>query len=115
MHIEILARTGWHSVGWRIGAVGCWVNKSYSTGRVRLGASQTARPEIDFRMLSDPRDMVRLKDGFLLMVRAMAAAQQAGGGDQSVPCRIFAPHSRTYSAQSSQCRADRLRRAHHGS
>ena len=78
MHIEILARTGWHSVGWRIGAVGCWVNKSYSTGRVRLGASQAARPEIDFRMLSDPRDMVRLKDGFLLMVRAMAAAQQAG-------------------------------------
>ncbi len=78
MHMEILARTGWHSVGWRIGALGCWVNKSYSTGCVRLSSAPDRRSEIGFRMLSDPRDMARLKAGFLLMVRAIMAAQQAG-------------------------------------
>ena len=36
------------------------------------------RSEIDFRMLSDPRDMVRLKEAFRIGLRAMTAAKQAG-------------------------------------
>jgi 5-(hydroxymethyl)furfural/furfural oxidase len=78
MHVAIASRGGWHAVGQRLGAVGFWVNKSYSTGRVRLSASPDKRSEIDFRMLSDPRDMARLKAGFRLGVRAMTAAKQAG-------------------------------------
>jgi 5-(hydroxymethyl)furfural/furfural oxidase len=78
MHVAIAARGGWHAVGRRIGALGFWVNKSYSTGRVRLSASADKRSNIDFRMLSDPRDMVRLKAGFRMGVRAMLAAKQAG-------------------------------------
>jgi 5-(hydroxymethyl)furfural/furfural oxidase len=65
-------------VGRRIGALACWVNKSYSTGRVRLSASSDRDSDIEFRMLSDPRDMTRLKAGFRLTVQAMLAAQQAG-------------------------------------
>jgi 5-(hydroxymethyl)furfural/furfural oxidase len=78
MHIEVLARSGWHAVGWRIGALGCWVNKAYSTGRVRLSSVKGKRSDIEFRMLSDPRDMARLKAGFRVIVNAMMEARQAG-------------------------------------
>jgi 5-(hydroxymethyl)furfural/furfural oxidase len=78
MHVAIASRGGWHAVGRRIGALGFWVNKSYSIGRVRLSASPEKRSDIDFHMLSDPRDMARLKAGFRLGVRAMTAAKQAG-------------------------------------
>lgn len=78
MHVAIAARGAWHAVGQRIGTLGFWVNKSYSTGRVRLSSSSDRRSDIDFRMLSDPRDMVRLKEAFRIGVRAMTAAKRAG-------------------------------------
>ena len=78
MHVAIAARGGWHAVGQRIGTLGFWVNKSYSTGRVRLSSSPDKRSDIDFRMLSDPRDMARLKEAFRIGVRAMMAAKQIG-------------------------------------
>lgn len=62
MHGAILSRSGWHSVGYRLGTMFFWVNKSYSRGRVTL-ASAHARdePAVDFAMLSDARDLDRLK------------------------------------------------------
>ena len=78
MHVAIAARGGWHAVGQRIGTLGFWVNKSYSTGRVRLSSSPDQRSDIDFRMLSDPRDMARLKEAFRIGVRAMTMAKKAG-------------------------------------
>lgn len=78
MHVAIAARGGWHAVGQRIGTLGFWVNKSYSTGRVRLSSTPGKSSEIDFRMLSDPRDMARLKQAYRIGVRAMMAAKQAG-------------------------------------
>ena len=78
MHIAIASRGGWHAVGRRIGALGCWVNKSYSTGRVRLSSVPDRHSDIDFRMLSDPRDMTRLKAAFRLTVRAMVASKKQG-------------------------------------
>lgn len=62
MHGAILSRSGWHSVGYRLGTMFFWVNKSYSRGRVTL-ASPHARdePTVEFSMLSDPRDLDRLK------------------------------------------------------
>ncbi|MBV2144950.1 GMC family oxidoreductase N-terminal domain-containing protein [Falsochrobactrum sp. TDYN1] len=63
MHAAILARSGWHSVGNRIGSLFFWVNKSYSRGSLTLSsADATAEPSVDFRMLSDERDLKRLKD-----------------------------------------------------
>jgi 5-(hydroxymethyl)furfural/furfural oxidase len=78
MHVAISSRASWHAVGRRIGALGFWVNKSYSLGRVRLSRSLDNRAEIDFRMLSDPRDMLRLKQAFRFGVRAMLAAMRRG-------------------------------------
>lgn len=62
MHGAILSRSGWHSVGYRLGTMFFWVNKSYSRGRVTL-ASRHAKdePTVDFSMLSDSRDLERLK------------------------------------------------------
>jgi 5-(hydroxymethyl)furfural/furfural oxidase len=78
MHVMVVSRGGWHAVGRRLGVLGCWVNKSFSTGSVRLSANPDKSSDIDFRMLSDPRDMTRLKAAFRLCVRAMTAAQREG-------------------------------------
>ena len=78
MHVAISSRSSWHSVGRRIGSLGFWVNKAYSKGRIRLAAAPGAPAEIDFRMLSDPRDLARLKDGFRMGVRALSAPSLAG-------------------------------------
>jgi 5-(hydroxymethyl)furfural/furfural oxidase len=67
MHLAMIARSGWHEVGQRVGTLFIWVNKSYSRGSVSL-RSRDAREEplVDFRLLSDWRDMERLKAGFRL-------------------------------------------------
>ncbi|SHO66612.1 5-(hydroxymethyl)furfural/furfural oxidase [Pseudoxanthobacter soli DSM 19599] len=71
MHAAILSRSGWHSVGLRMGSLFFWVNKSYSRGVVRLASPDPrAEPDVDFRMLSDARDLERLK----LALRMGAAA-----------------------------------------
>jgi 5-(hydroxymethyl)furfural/furfural oxidase len=62
MHGAILSRSGWHSVGYRLGTIFFWVNKSYSRGRVTLtSAHANDEPAVDFNMLSDARDLERLK------------------------------------------------------
>ncbi|SDR34841.1 5-(hydroxymethyl)furfural/furfural oxidase [Rhizobiales bacterium GAS113] len=67
MHAAMIARSGWHSVGQRIGTLFIWVNKSYSRGCVTLrSAAARQEPEVDFKLLSDWRDLERLKMGFRL-------------------------------------------------
>jgi len=78
MHVAISTRASWHAVGRRIGSLGFWVNKAYSKGHIRLASDPNAPAEIDFRMLSDPRDMARLKDAFRLGVRALSAPSLKG-------------------------------------
>lgn len=61
MHTAIVARAGWHSIGNQMASLFSWVNKSYSTGRVRLRSDDPmSEPEVRFDMLSDPRDLERL-------------------------------------------------------
>ncbi len=65
MHAAMIARSGWHSVGQRIGTLFIWVNKAYSRGTVTLaGIDARQEPQVDFRLLSDWRDLERLKAGF---------------------------------------------------
>lgn len=74
MSLAMIARSGWHAMGYRIGTLYVWVNKSYSKGSVRLaGSSAEAEPAVDFRMLSDDRDMQRLRQAF----RFVAALAQS--------------------------------------
>lgn len=65
MHMNFVTRAAWHPVGRQLGAVFFWVNKSYSRGQILLDpVAPDGPPRIDFRMLSDRRDLVRLADAF---------------------------------------------------
>ncbi|MFY1664244.1 GMC family oxidoreductase [Pseudomonas sp. Pseu.R1] len=62
MHGAILSRSGWHSIGYRMGTIFFWVNKSYSRGRLRLTSKDPQdEPDVSFGMLSDARDLERMK------------------------------------------------------
>lgn len=75
MHVAIIGRTAWHAIGQRMGTMLVWVNKSYSRGTVKLrSADPLEEPVVDFRLLSDPRDLARLKEGFGVAARALADA-----------------------------------------
>ena len=71
MFLGVVSRTAWHAVGRQFGALTVWVNRTFSRdGEVRLQSSDwRAEPDVDFRLLSDRRDMDRLKEGFHLMAR----------------------------------------------
>lgn len=76
MHGAILSRSGWHSLGYRLGTMFFWVNKSYSRGRVRLVSNDPAvEPEVEFNMLSDPRDLQRLKQALQFGADTLSARQ----------------------------------------
>jgi 5-(hydroxymethyl)furfural/furfural oxidase len=71
MFMGAASRTAWHAVGRQLGALTVWVNKTFSRdGEVRLVSPDwRVEPDVDFRLLSDARDMERLKEGFHLMAR----------------------------------------------
>lgn len=70
MYMIPMNKTFWHAIGERLGLIMLWVNKSYSTGEVRLNASDPmAVPDVDFNMCSDERDLERLKIGTRMMIR----------------------------------------------
>jgi 5-(hydroxymethyl)furfural/furfural oxidase len=73
MHGAIIARSAWHSVGQRLGSLLVWINKSYSRGKVTLRSTDArAEPEVDFRLLSDWRDLERLKFGFRFAAKTLS-------------------------------------------
>jgi 5-(hydroxymethyl)furfural/furfural oxidase len=62
LHFQILARSAWHAIGRRLGTIFFWINKPFSRGDVRLRSPHpSARPDVDFRLLSDVRDLERMK------------------------------------------------------
>lgn len=57
-------RAAWHPLGRRLASILVCVNRPYSTGEVRLqGRDTDTAPFINFRQLSDERDLKRLEDG----------------------------------------------------
>lgn len=62
MYISPIGRAVWHSVGRRLGSMSTWINKPYSRGQLRLrSADWREEPEVELNMLSDPRDLARMK------------------------------------------------------
>lgn len=79
MHAAMIARSGWHSIGSRIGTLFIWLNKPFSRGQVRLsGKTSRSEPDVDFRMLSDDRDLTRLACGFRTGAKALLDLQDHG-------------------------------------
>jgi 5-(hydroxymethyl)furfural/furfural oxidase len=64
MFSAVFCRSGWHPVGWRLGGIMTWVNKSYSTGRVSLKTTNWRdEPKMELNLCEDPRDIRRLMAG----------------------------------------------------
>ncbi|MGI5415149.1 GMC family oxidoreductase [Actinomadura luteofluorescens] len=67
------------------GAFGVWVNQVYSRGTVRLVSSDpTVQPEVRERMLSDPRDLARLRAGIRHVV-------DLARSDEVAPITAYSP------------------------
>jgi len=66
MALTVSNKSAWHAIGDRIGVITLWVNKTFSeTGQVRLASSDWRdEPKVDFNLLSDHRDLIRLAKGF---------------------------------------------------
>jgi 5-(hydroxymethyl)furfural/furfural oxidase len=75
MFVAVATKSAWHAVGEQIASMITFVNKTYSeTGQVRLASSDyRAEPIVEFNLLSDKRDLDRLKAGF----RKAAALQMS--------------------------------------
>nr|WP_296339425.1 GMC oxidoreductase [uncultured Acidovorax sp.] len=72
MHVAIIGRTAWHAIGQRMGTLLVWVNKSWSRGCVKLRSADPAdEPLVSFALLSDQRDLTRIKEGFRIAVDAL--------------------------------------------
>ncbi|MGJ8530701.1 MAG: GMC family oxidoreductase [Alphaproteobacteria bacterium] len=57
-------RAAWHPLGKRLASIIVCVNRPYSTGEVKLSHADPAHgPDVNFRQLSDERDLKRLEDG----------------------------------------------------
>lgn len=79
MCIALLARSGWHALGRRIGSLYFFVNKSYSQGFVTLRSADPAdEPQVDFRMLSDRRDLERLRNAFRFVAQVAMSPELDG-------------------------------------
>ena len=73
MFTAVINKSAWHAVGEQIASLLTFINRTYSeTGEVRLASRDPrAEPVVEFNLLSDHRDVERLKFGF----RKMAALQ----------------------------------------
>jgi 5-(hydroxymethyl)furfural/furfural oxidase len=70
MYLVPTNKAAWHDIGSRLGLVMIWVNRSYSTGEVRLKSPDPSiRPDVDFDMCSDFRDLERLVMGTRMAVK----------------------------------------------
>ncbi len=77
MFVAVAHKSGWHAVGEQIGSKILFVNKTYSeTGYVRLQSKDwRTEPEVAFNLLSDSRDLDRLKEGVRNMFAIYASDQ----------------------------------------
>src|SRR6516162_1035099 len=66
MALTVSNKSAWHAIGDRIAVITLWVNKTFSeTGQVWLSSADWRQePIVDFNLLSDHRDLVRLAKGF---------------------------------------------------
>ncbi|MET4579789.1 GMC family oxidoreductase [Ottowia thiooxydans] len=74
MYAFAVARSAWHPLGRRIGALSFCVQKPFSKGTVELVSPEAAiMPRVDFNLLSDPRDFARMVQGVEFCLRLLAS------------------------------------------
>lgn len=74
MYVGASAKAGWHDIGKRLALYFLWCNRPYSVGSLRL---QSASPDdfaaVDLNLLSDHRDMERMKEGVRFLARTLVS------------------------------------------
>lgn len=79
MCMALIARSGWHAIGRRVGSLYFFVNKAYSQGSLTLRSADPAdEPLVDFRLLSDRRDLERLRNAFRFAAEIAASPELNG-------------------------------------
>jgi 5-(hydroxymethyl)furfural/furfural oxidase len=72
MHAAFIGRSGWHSIGQRVGTLFIWLNKPFSRGHMVITSPHArTEPTVDFNLLSDERDLSRLMYGFRVGTKAL--------------------------------------------
>ncbi len=81
MFVAASSKSSWHAVGEQIASMVIFVNKTYSeTGQVKLNSADWRdEPTVEFNLLSDQRDLDRLKDAIHRMaaIHALPAMREA--------------------------------------
>ena len=78
MGISTVAQSAWHPLGWRLGTLQVFVNRSYSKGRVKLTSPDWRRePDVEFNYLSDHRDFERIMAGYRMLAGLISDAPLA--------------------------------------
>ncbi len=86
MYLIPTNKTAWHDIGARLGVIMVWVNKSFSTGEVRLTSADVDAPiDVDFDMCSDTRDLERLVMATRMMIRLQENASIRGAVEEIFP------------------------------
>jgi len=69
MAVSVSTKAAWHAVGEQICSITTWVNKTFSeAGEVRLASTDWRdQPEVDFRLLHDQRDVLRIMSALRLL------------------------------------------------
>jgi len=79
MILTMLNKTMWHALGQRIGAVGVSLYQALSRGHVRLDERDPEGfPEVDFNLLSHPKDLARMRKGMRLAWQLLHAPRVQG-------------------------------------
>lgn len=88
MFTVVVAKSAWHPIGRRLGSLFTWINKSHSQGWVRLvSPDANVDPEIAFQLLSDERDLVRMKGAFRRMAAFFASPELQAAARDPFPVR----------------------------
>ncbi|MDX1483331.1 MAG: GMC family oxidoreductase N-terminal domain-containing protein [Alphaproteobacteria bacterium] len=86
MYLIPTNKTAWHDIGARLGVIMVWVNRSYSTGEVRLTSADPGAPiDVDFDMCSDPRDLERLVMATRMMIELQKHPAIRGAVEEIFP------------------------------
>ena len=87
MAASIASKSAWHDVGSQLATVNIWVNKTYSeSGSVSLrDADWRSEPRVDFDLMSDRRDLDRMKAAYRRLAAIVLSDEMQGVVSDTFP------------------------------
>jgi 5-(hydroxymethyl)furfural/furfural oxidase len=86
MALVAVNKSAWHAVGEQLASFLIWVNNTYSTGQLKLKSRDwQEEPQVEFGLLSDRRDLLRLMQGVRMGAEFFSSAAMAAGAFDAFP------------------------------